>query len=223
MYCNLFDYFTGTQELVLSFHQTAPQVSVLSSSKTFQIAITELRELDAQSRPVSGRSITLPALNFTLNQVDKIWTYHTTSLNGLATSLTITFEHHVAAFEYEFANLTVSRPANTLKLSATITKWNFNGIRNKLALVMKSDVVQSQDACFKDSDSVFDPNNNLIWLKDEVEGVTLYGQFLQNAIVDARTVQLINNYNRTSDESLIIIPNFFDSAGKFIFIIIMLL
>lgn len=204
---------TASVQLVLTFNQNYPSVKIDASGKTFEISITEIRELNTQNEVVAR--VEIPPLKFAYDNIGKTWNYTLTPLvsSHAGSSLSVTFTHHEEPFEIQFAGLNVSRPANTLKMAATVANWNFLGIRNRLALVSKSNVVQNQDACFLPNEVVHDPNGNLIWVKDEIEAVTLYGQFLQNAVVDGRNRQMSNQFDDSNSETLLILPHFFSSAS----------
>eukprot|EP00026_Physarum_polycephalum_P017057 Phypoly_transcript_18142.p1 GENE.Phypoly_transcript_18142~~Phypoly_transcript_18142.p1 ORF type:complete len:244 (+),score=22.77 Phypoly_transcript_18142:89-733(+) len=97
-----------------------------------------------------------------------------------------------------FANTSSEYQANSFKLAVQLQNWPFRGIRNKLAIVMNtSQNNQEQCSAVKSNQ---DETKSLKWYTINVKGVTLYGQFLNRAIVDGlfRTV----TFHLNSDNSV---------------------
>eukprot|EP00026_Physarum_polycephalum_P004799 Phypoly_transcript_04823.p1 GENE.Phypoly_transcript_04823~~Phypoly_transcript_04823.p1 ORF type:complete len:514 (+),score=31.39 Phypoly_transcript_04823:492-2033(+) len=138
---------------------------------------------------------------------NKMYRYNVTLENGAYLEFMI-WHFLDTNTEVSFANDTTHFFSNSFKFAMQLRNWPFKNLKNSLAIVF--DAKASEDKACSAIHSNKDENNNLKWYTINVKGVTLYGQFLNRAIVDGlyRSV----SFSLNSDRSVTaILPHFWEN------------
>lgn len=93
-----------------------------------------------------------------------------------------------------------------------IVAWPFKSIMNKLEIDVESGVNSLVGNQCQSTDVSNDDSDNLRWIKITLNGVTLYGEFQEYALVDTATRSVQFAYNQTAQATTIIVPHFWTSA-----------
>eukprot|EP00026_Physarum_polycephalum_P010671 Phypoly_transcript_10841.p1 GENE.Phypoly_transcript_10841~~Phypoly_transcript_10841.p1 ORF type:complete len:359 (+),score=70.95 Phypoly_transcript_10841:151-1077(+) len=113
-----------------------------------------------------------------------------------------------------FASNSSIFPANTIKIAVQIRNWPFRNYGNSLSVVFltSSSNTSSSSLFHQDLSATQDENNNLKWLYINVNGVILYAQFLDQAIIDGK-IRAANFSLNASDSTISCrIPHFWSNA-----------
>jgi len=88
-------------------------------------------------------------------------------------------------YSIPFANQILQMQPNSVKMSCTISAWPFVSLTNSLQIVLAPVYVDgdSTEVCQTSTDNS-DLNGNLRWFEATVNGVTLYGEFISDAVID---------------------------------------
>eukprot|EP00026_Physarum_polycephalum_P001232 Phypoly_transcript_01233.p1 GENE.Phypoly_transcript_01233~~Phypoly_transcript_01233.p1 ORF type:complete len:1169 (+),score=148.62 Phypoly_transcript_01233:270-3509(+) len=222
--------------ITLNVTSSDPGFTVTSTNSiVFTITFSEMREVDQAGNIIS--SINLATRNYTFSQVNNtqnssspstaacdhcdLSTYvHTTggtknkqyvSNNQLDNNATIEFmiwQFLEDDTVVTFANKETHFAANTIKLAVQIRNWPFRALQHSLALVMDSEVNSEASTCVGTGE---DENRNLKWFTLYVDGVTLYGQFLNRTILDGQFRQV--GFKLDGEKSVIaLLPHFWVNA-----------
>lgn len=188
-----------------------PQVSITPTGLDveFRISIIELREVTVQGSVV--QKVILDSLNFSVTAGNSSWNYHA----GMEIGGTLQIEFSTASEprNITFANQTFVVGANALKFSVGVTVWPFQALQNKLIIVTKAEAIIPQTACNVPPEPTLKPvNDSLVWTSSEYLGVTLFGRFLQNALLDGEPAPSKTTYDTLAGEYLITLPHFWDVA-----------
>eukprot|EP00026_Physarum_polycephalum_P008337 Phypoly_transcript_08419.p1 GENE.Phypoly_transcript_08419~~Phypoly_transcript_08419.p1 ORF type:complete len:234 (+),score=41.91 Phypoly_transcript_08419:794-1495(+) len=121
------------------------------------------------------------------------------------------FEFYDQETTITFAQNSSTYAFNTIKLAIQIRLWPFRSLRNSLSIVFSSPQTSLSTSLCSQIDSNKDENNNLKWFAININGSTLYGQFLDSSIVDGniRNVNFTLNSDYTVSATL---PHFWSNA-----------
>jgi len=83
-----------------------------------------------------------------------------------------------------FAGTTLELPANTFKVAVYVADWPFQSVANSLRIVFGSTVEGGGPVGGCNVDSHNDDSDNLRWVTLNMNGVTMYSQLLEYALLD---------------------------------------
>jgi len=108
-----------------------------------------------------------------------------------------------------FAGETTAFAPNTIKLSITIQNWPFSSLEHSLAFILRSDTKEETSKCNVDSGT--DSSGNLQWVTVTINSTSMYGKFMDTALLDnkTRTVTFSLNEDGSVTGS---IPHFWEQA-----------
>jgi len=113
--------------------------------------------------------------------------------------------HFINAYTVLFAGESIEMSPGTFKVALLIRDWPFQSLQNSLLIVFESSSSEDIAACNVDSRS--DTNNDLRWIKMNVNGVELYGQILEFAMIDGYK-RYVNFGVQNINQITVIIPFF---------------
>jgi len=166
-----------------------------------------------------GDSVDLAGTNFTAAQVvtsDDVasafqqWMLNATLDNGA--NLEIYIWQFTSDTSINFANSSVACPANTIKLGLQIQNWPFRNTRNSLEVVLDSQARTNSGISCNQTDSQSDENGNLRWFTINIDGVIMYGQFLDKAELDGAVRVITFQLDKENNVVTATIPHFWDYA-----------
>ncbi|EFA79595.1 hypothetical protein PPL_07454 [Heterostelium album PN500] len=192
-----------------------------SKNITSVVEVIAVRELDDIYNVVNEYQIS----NWTLTIADpKLITiptyYYQTQLGNTSTTLNVTIEFFSNQTERQFGGQNISISPSSIKFSISIGRYQFQSKTNYLQVVMGATIQGSDGSC--SSKSIGSGNdNNVRWIKMNIDKTSLYGRFITYGIIDGN-VELIQNMlieDEETDSSQtrttkvgITIPNFDDSV-----------
>ncbi|EFA79593.1 EGF-like domain-containing protein [Heterostelium album PN500] len=193
-----------------------------SNNITSVVQVIAVRELDDIYNVVNEYQIS----NWTLTIADpKLITiptyYYQTQLGNTSTTLNVTIEFFSNQTERQFGGQNISISPSSIKFSMSIGRYQFQSKTNYLQVVMAATIQGSDGSC--SSKSIGSGNdNNVRWIKMNIDKTSLYGRFITYGIIDGnvRTIEnrLIDDDNETETSQTrttkvgITIPNFDDSV-----------
>jgi len=181
---------------------------------SFNIAIRTIQELDSQNNIVTEFDVTKLTANLTKEDVttNNVTAEQLTYLISIPNRavMSVVLLVFANATSYPFAGKSVSVPDNSVKYSITIENWAFANIRNRLQLVMKTDGATSKGNDCQNTVSSKDGNENLQWFKLNVDGVSLYAQFVEDTLVDGRPGKVGFELDANNDVKLTV-PSFWEA------------
>jgi len=161
--------------------------------------------------------VDIEKLNFTLSQnfteKVKLWVYSTSGFL-LNTQLEVTLLYFVSASSIAFGNSSLDFPGNTLKFMLNISDWPFLSYKNMLRVVLQTAASgeTSEHSVCQQQNFAESENGNLLWYRIYYNGLTLYGQFLDYAILDYRAVNIQYILADNNGTIFIILPHFWYNA-----------
>ncbi|EGG16012.1 hypothetical protein DFA_09684 [Cavenderia fasciculata] len=128
--------------------------------------------------------------------------YHTI-LQQTQTLVNVTIEWFAVDSQVEFANQTISIPATSTKVSIGISAYPFDTVMNTLQVVLRTSVEANYDSECSSREYGFGEQDNLDWMKLNIDDKSLWGQFIRRGILDDRIAtinnQIITDYIDSSD------------------------
>eukprot|EP00026_Physarum_polycephalum_P002699 Phypoly_transcript_02707.p1 GENE.Phypoly_transcript_02707~~Phypoly_transcript_02707.p1 ORF type:complete len:863 (+),score=100.25 Phypoly_transcript_02707:263-2590(+) len=201
----------SSQPLQPIFNTSNPSVTITTptSSTQFAISLRTLSELDGNGNVL--RSISLQNLAMDLVQstqgANQIYNYSKT-LENHATLHVIIWQIQETT-TLTFAGNTTTFGPNTLKINVKIENWPFLALPNSLAIVLDSNAKNQENGGCVNSHS--SDSGNLLWILVVVGKESLYGQFLDTAIVDDRVRKI--TYALLPDQTIqATLPHFWSYA-----------
>ncbi|EFA79599.1 hypothetical protein PPL_07458 [Heterostelium album PN500] len=193
-----------------------------SKNITSVVEVIAVRELDDIYNVVNEYQIS----NWTLTVADpKLITiptyYYQTQLGNTSTTLNVTIEFFTNQTERQFGDQNITLSPSSIKFSMSIGRYQFQSKTNYLQVVMAATIQGSDGSC--SSKSIGSGNdNNVRWIKMNIDKTSLYGRFITYGIIDGN-VRTIENRLIEDDEEPetsqtrttkvgITIPNFDDSV-----------
>ncbi|EFA79744.1 hypothetical protein PPL_07435 [Heterostelium album PN500] len=193
-----------------------------SNNITSVVQVIAVRELNDIYNVVNEYQIS----NWTLTIADpKLITiptyYYQTQLGNTSTTLNVTIEFFSNQTERQFGGQNITLSPSSIKFSISIGRYQFQSKTNYLQVIMAATIQGSDGSC--SSKSIGSGNdNNVRWIKMNIDKTSLYGRFITYGIIDGN-VELIqnmliedNNETETSQTRTtkvgITIPNFDDSV-----------
>eukprot|EP01111_Echinosteliopsis_oligospora_P009294 TRINITY_DN2704_c0_g1_i5.p1 TRINITY_DN2704_c0_g1~~TRINITY_DN2704_c0_g1_i5.p1 ORF type:complete len:1075 (+),score=268.81 TRINITY_DN2704_c0_g1_i5:1053-4277(+) len=192
----------------------AAMLSIPSSPNiTFEVAATALEERTITGTLVSR--VIIPGLTFVLDSTadedsNSITTYTASLQNGA--QLIVALSYYPNSYSIESIGGAISVPAQTIKSSIEVRAWPFQSVNNIFGITLSSFAIsESVNLCSYTTESE-DQSGNLRWLKIARNGLTLYGQFNEKAMMD--NVVKNTNYKLTNvnNEVIAVMPHFWSSA-----------
>ncbi|EFA79745.1 hypothetical protein PPL_07436 [Heterostelium album PN500] len=193
-----------------------------SNNITSVVQVIAVRELNDIYNVVNE----YPIQNWTLTIADpKLITiptyYYQTQLGNTSTTLNVTIEFFTNQTERQFGGQNITLSPSSIKFSMSIGRYQFQSKTNYLQVVMAATIQGSDGSC--SSKSIGSGNdNNVRWIKMNIDKTSLYGRFITYGIIDGnvRTIEnrLIDDDNETETPQTrttkvgITIPNFDDSV-----------
>eukprot|EP01133_Synstelium_polycarpum_P006612 gene6612-7685_t len=160
----------------------------------FGFSMLAIEELDS-NRAVASHIITDSWMfNQTLigDLTTLTYTLKTTSTSTPSLSVTTTIQHSDSQRVLEFAGLTTTLPANSIKIAVNVIGWRYRSTLNTLRLVFQTQVSDPPSAVDCGETAVA-PNNNdndigdINYLRVVKGNVTFYGHFLSVGLSDGRS------------------------------------
>jgi len=112
-----------------------------------------------------------------------------------------------------FADQSVNVSRGSVKYTLSVSQWPFALISNQLEIGIDS---QAQSNNGDDDCEVTNPNidssDTLRSITLSINGYTLYGRFLDTAIIDGVVQRVQFSYDSSSSETIATVPHFWDSA-----------
>jgi len=108
-----------------------------------------------------------------------------------------------------FAGDTTAFAPNTIKLSITVVNWPFRSVQNSLAFILGSDTKQQTSKCNVDSGT--DSSGNLQWFTITLNSTSMYGKFMDTALLDNKTRTVTFSLNEDNSVTASI-PHFWEQA-----------
>ncbi|EFA74563.1 hypothetical protein PPL_00062 [Heterostelium album PN500] len=171
------------------------------TNSEIKIDIVSLRELTYGDALVKE----YPLGNWTMTQTNlttsRRLVYKTTVVG--TTVLSIIIDTFNATTTVEFAGQISTMAPGAIKYSASISKYNFAALYNKLELVFSAtlgDTKESKDTCSYTSYE-YDENNSLRSISLQINGQTLYGRFQNSVILDGKTFATTSRVLESNDTS----------------------
>lgn len=197
--------------VIVTVDPEVPVVSIIPVGLNieFKISIIELREITPAGN-VAER-VKLSSLNFSVDAGNSSWLYKAElSIGG---NMQIEFSTSSQQRNLTFAGQNFTLSPNALKFAVSVGGWPFQNINNKLIIVTKAEALTSQPGCGGISDpTVKQVNESLVWTSSEYLGVTLFGRFLDNALVDNAPAPTKTTYDTLAGEYLITVPHFWNNV-----------
>lgn len=154
----------------------------------FSVKLKDISEIAPNSSVVSSFTLNTQNLSGVAEVVNntKTWSYNIELSNAAVIILRFTMTGNTS-LPVTFANITRILQPYSIKLSVEIVNWPFTSYKNVLQVSMAIEPDQTQlDQCnFYNSSS--DNSGNVRWTEFTVDQVTLYGSFLDYALVDQFT------------------------------------
>ncbi|EFA79592.1 hypothetical protein PPL_07451 [Heterostelium album PN500] len=193
-----------------------------SNNITSVVQVIAVRELDDIYNVVNEYQISNWTLTIANPKLITIPTYYyQTQLGNTSTTLNVTIEFFSNQTERQFGGQNITLSPSSIKFSMSIGRYQFQSKTNYLQVVMAATIQGSDGSC--SSKSIGSGNdNNVRWIKMNIDKTSLYGRFITYGIIDGN-VELIqnmliedNNETETSQTRTtkvgITIPNFDDSV-----------
>lgn len=191
---------------------------VLDSSETLQFTLNlvKIEEVSASGAIVESVPIQISDVNVasysTGNSVG--WNYVARFPNSAYMEFDFTMSD--SPRDAEFANETYILQANTVKSTITIVEWPFKSMKNRLLIYAtlaaqdptgKAPKVDCEEYISKQDDS-----GNLRWVQYIVNGKTMYGTFLQNALIDQSPQPMGVSLDQKSSHVVLTVPFFWSTV-----------
>eukprot|EP00026_Physarum_polycephalum_P002505 Phypoly_transcript_02512.p1 GENE.Phypoly_transcript_02512~~Phypoly_transcript_02512.p1 ORF type:complete len:910 (+),score=55.06 Phypoly_transcript_02512:331-2730(+) len=218
--CNCNDYWTGplcndtTAKIGVSVQNGA---SISNDLLTFKFSFTKLLEYDAQKLVIQELDLTSNSFTFQKNTTAALsgqqnytqWYYNLSLQNGAFVNLTIWQFDDLT--HYPFANTVLHFPPNTVKLTFSIHLWPFLDATHSLGIEMKTTGNNSSSPVTKTNLDNNPDAGSVRWITMSYGDTTLYGKFLDLAIVDGRARNI--TYVHSSDTVVTaVVPHFWEYA-----------
>eukprot|EP00026_Physarum_polycephalum_P001313 Phypoly_transcript_01314.p1 GENE.Phypoly_transcript_01314~~Phypoly_transcript_01314.p1 ORF type:complete len:1011 (+),score=114.29 Phypoly_transcript_01314:384-3416(+) len=209
----LCDYTTDElAPLTVQSHANAATISFATSKLNFTITVTRIVEYQTDSVS-EAQVIALSDINYGFtpsgnvgNTQNQKWVYNSTLFNRANFNMAIELFGEPST-PYPFAGVTRNFPKNSLKLNMAIENWPFLRAGNSLGIeIHVGDNNLSPPSCSDNHQN----GGSLNWLTISYNSGTLYGQFLQAAVLDGR----VQNITYKSDQNSItaVVPHFWEFA-----------
>lgn len=191
-----------------------PDPSEVVTEVTFSVNVIEVREVEPDGTVVNSILLNETNVEVMSKTIDNVttWTYDLHLDSGA--DLYMTFMMASVPTTIDFANQTYDLQPSILKSSISISYWSFETIKNQLQLVYELGTVQDQPQTTNCFTPQADAGGNVRSVQYTVDGVTMYGTFLQNALVDQEPRPLQVALSEKDNRNLIVLtlPHFWVNA-----------
>jgi len=190
-------------------------ISVNGLNITFSLSFYDIQEitpdneilvsypLEIQNYTLEGNPVTMPDGSHAMS-----FSYNTVLPNDA--NVTIHIMTFTNATTIPFGNSSVSIGNNGMKYSMEVTGWIFANIRNMLRIHIDSGTNEtSPNAC--QSTNVGADLSNLHYILITLNGVSLYGKFLDFALLDNLMQNIQYSWDATVQMVAITVPHFWDT------------
>eukprot|EP00026_Physarum_polycephalum_P008640 Phypoly_transcript_08733.p1 GENE.Phypoly_transcript_08733~~Phypoly_transcript_08733.p1 ORF type:complete len:484 (+),score=48.43 Phypoly_transcript_08733:176-1453(+) len=188
-------------------------VNISNTAVTFSLSLREVSEIAYDDSVVS--SFPLDTTNISTTNTAQIgsgvtsWNYTINLANGAAIILKF-LESSSSAYPVTFGNHSLTLQPNSVKLSMEIVNWPFELIKNRLKISM--DVGSEQSNQCNAFDFVKDTSGNVRWTEFKVNQYSLYGSFLDYALVDGVQKSMVVDTQSSGSVLTFILPHFWTFA-----------
>ncbi|EFA86039.1 hypothetical protein PPL_01272 [Heterostelium album PN500] len=159
------------------------------------VSIVELREINPTMEIAARYNLTKWEYQNITNVDDEYQSYSYTTIiySKPISSIIVTVNYFPKQTEYQFAGKTISMAPNSVKFSITLLPYPFSDLLNSLQVVISTKVQSksSSDSCSK-TEKGEDSGNNLQWINMRINDVSIYGRFIDTAVVDGRNIRIRN-------------------------------
>ncbi|EFA78774.1 EGF-like domain-containing protein [Heterostelium album PN500] len=164
-----------------------------------ELSIDSLRELNDIGNVVAEYKLSNYSWNFEnltkVNDPDFI-EYRYSTLIKNTTQFNITIQWFLNEFNYSFAGDNYTMSKSSLKYSISISTYEFLTNLNQLQVIMSATLIGANDDCssksFGTTSTSDGKDQQLQWIKLKVGYESLYGRFIEKAVVDDDAMIVIN-------------------------------
>jgi hypothetical protein len=187
----------------------------ITEGTKFTISFANVDELTSDGRPVTTSS--LANQTYAISRLSKrsgstsIYSY--TLPNGALVEIFSSV--YDGPTEINVDGDTIQVGNNSIKHSVRITNWPFTAVSNMLRVKIYStgsDNYPDDDVCCKTVEKESDQSGNLRWLQVTLNGVSLYTNFFDEALVDGKESRVKYAYNENDQAVTVAVPQFWDQA-----------
>jgi hypothetical protein len=178
---------------------------------TYTLSFSGIYEISSDGNTV--QSFSLQDSKFVIQSSGSSHTYTTTLSNGAKVQMLIGV--YGSATNISFAGHTIKVGASYMKYSMKVSNWPFRTpLANSLRVTMGTPGLPANGSMgCHNIVTGYDMSNNLRWMQSTVNGVVLYGKFMEYAVIDSSSNKTVKyNYNLDSSLIEINIPYFWTSA-----------
>jgi len=184
-----------------------------NSGVLFSISFDFIREIDSSGKTIVSfllnlQNVTLVVTNNGTNGSPKQYQYQIVLPNQAMATIFLSVYQNGSTIM--FANQTVQIPNNGFKYSMQISNWPFANIANRLQISMHTQGSSLGSCDSQSTDANHDGSDNLRSLQIQLNGVSLYGQFVDSAYFDDEIRSVQFSYNATAGDVIIEAPHFWD-------------
>eukprot|EP00026_Physarum_polycephalum_P003392 Phypoly_transcript_03403.p1 GENE.Phypoly_transcript_03403~~Phypoly_transcript_03403.p1 ORF type:complete len:406 (+),score=52.10 Phypoly_transcript_03403:1174-2391(+) len=186
-------------------------VIAVSDQVYFSVALNEIAEISEgaviSSYSLSIRNISGSPTNLTGGAQQLTYQIN---LPNSAVVLLHFFLTQDSSLSVQFGNTTINVQPNSIKLSVEVINWPFKSVKNQLRVSLNVSAEKS-DPC-SNLNSVSDNSGNIRWVELSVNQLTLYGSFLDYALIDEVQKPMQVNLDKSTSVFSFILPHFWVHA-----------
>ncbi|KYQ90046.1 EGF-like domain-containing protein [Tieghemostelium lacteum] len=176
---------------------TTPTTTLVDTSNAI-ISIISIEEVDTQNNIVFNH--TFPDWNFENTSDSEYLSYRYTTQVSKSTSnqvicnITVDIKWYTKTENITFANEIITMSPSTMKYTIDMTAFPFDKGTNTLRLKLAASISDSaaDDSCTAKEFGTSSQNNDIKFMKLQVNSQSLYGRFIERGILDGRIAMVSN-------------------------------
>eukprot|EP00026_Physarum_polycephalum_P001923 Phypoly_transcript_01926.p1 GENE.Phypoly_transcript_01926~~Phypoly_transcript_01926.p1 ORF type:complete len:787 (+),score=76.61 Phypoly_transcript_01926:659-3019(+) len=198
------DCTSATSPVNVTYNNTKPDIHVRANDAIFRIEILEIAEFDEFSNKIAAKNYTLgdlqPNVTETANSVSYFYSFENDATANISATL---FQKGTV---FEFAQQNISIAPNSLKISLTVTNWDFASIKNSLHITAKA--TSLADTC--KNGASYESQGTWIFVESGMH--TLFGKFAKNGLVDGAAMPVMAQFDESNHVASLQVPHFWNEA-----------